>query len=153
MIKPGALHRANGGFLVVQALDVLTQPLVWETLKRALRTRQVRLENMGEQFSIIPTTTLSPEPIPLDVKVAMIGTPRIFQILQTSRRRLPQALQGEGRLHDDVERTDEHSMLYARFIARQVKALGMRPFDRAPSRGSSSSPRAWFRTRRSSRCG
>src|SRR4029078_5329067 len=78
MIKPGALHRANGGFLVVQALDALTQPMVWETLKRALRTRTVRLENLGEQFSVIPTTTLTPEPIPLDVKVAIVGTPRIF---------------------------------------------------------------------------
>jgi len=70
MIKPGALHRANGGYLVVQALDVLTAPLVWETFKRALSTQQLRLENMGEQFSVIPSASLSPEPIPLHVKVA-----------------------------------------------------------------------------------
>ena len=100
MIKPGALHRANGGFLVVQALDVLTQPLVWDTLKRALRTNQLRMENMGEQFSVIPTATLSPEPIPLNVKVVMIGTNRDLPDAAGGGRRLPEAVQVEGRLRD-----------------------------------------------------
>jgi predicted ATP-dependent protease len=101
MIKPGELHRANGGFIVVQALDLLTAPLVWETLKRALRTRQLRLENIGEQFSIIPTAWLSPEPIPLQVKVAMIGTSRVFQIAD-GRRGVPCCAQGKGRLQHGV---------------------------------------------------
>ena len=129
MIKPGALHRANGGFLVVQALDVLSQPLVWDTLKRALRTGQLRLENLGEQFSVIPTTTLSPEPIPLRVKVAMIGTPRIFQILQSSDEDFQKLFKAKADFTTDVARIDEHMRLYARFIARQVADLGMRPFD------------------------
>ena len=131
MIKPGALHRANGGFLVVQALDVLTQPLVWETLKRALRTGQIRMENLGEQFSVIPTTTLSPEPIPLKVKVAMIGTSRVFQILQTADEDFQKLFKAKADFTTDVERIDEHVDLYARFIARQVAELGMHPFDRA----------------------
>ena len=131
MIKPGALHRANGGYLVVQALDVLTQPLVWDTLKRALRTRTVRLENLGEQFSIIPTSTLSPEPIPLDVKVAMIGTPRIFSILQAADEDFAKLFKAKADFAVDVDRTDEHALLYARFIAGQVRRLKMRPFDRS----------------------
>lgn len=131
MIKPGALHRASGGFLVVQALDVLTQPLVWETLKRALRTGQIRMENLGEQFSVIPTTTLSPEPIPLKVKVAMIGTSRVFQILQTADEDFRKLFKAKADFTTDVERIDEHVDLYARFIAGQVADLGMRPFDRA----------------------
>jgi predicted ATP-dependent protease len=130
MIKPGALHRANGGFLVVQALDVLTQPLVWETLKRALRTSLVRMENMGEQFSVIPTSTLSPEPIPLEVKVAMIGTPRVFQVLQAVDEDFGKLFKTRADFTIDVERTDDVMQTYARFIARQVKDLGMRPFDR-----------------------
>ena len=131
MIKPGALHSANGGFLAVQALDVLTQPLVWDTLKRALRTGQIRLENLGEQFSVIPTTTLSPEPIPLNVKVAMIGTARIFQILQSSDEDFQKLFKAKADFTTDVERIDEHMQLYARFIARQIADLGMRPFDSA----------------------
>jgi predicted ATP-dependent protease len=129
MIKPGALHRANGGYLIVNALDLLTQPLVWETLKRALRTRQVRLENMGEQLSIIPTATLSPEPIPLDVKVAMIGTPRIFQILAASDEDFRKLFKARADFTTDVARTNANMQTYARFIARQCKELGMRPFD------------------------
>ncbi len=130
MIKPGALHRANGGFLIVNALDVLSQPMVWETLKRALRTRQIRLENMGEQLSIIPTATLSPEAIPLDVKVAIIGTPRIFQILSTSDEDFRKLFKARADFTTDVIRNDENMRTYARFIARQCADLGMRPFDR-----------------------
>jgi predicted ATP-dependent protease len=129
MIKPGALHRANGGYLIVNALDVLTQPLVWDTLKRALRTKQVRLENMGEQLSILPTATLSPEPIPLDVKVAMIGTPRIFQILSSSDEDFRKLFKARADFTTDVARTDASMRMYARFIARQCFELGMRPFD------------------------
>jgi len=131
MIRPGALHRANGGFLVVQALDVLTAPLVWDTLKRALRTRQLRLENMGEQFSVIPTASLQPEPIPLDAKVAMIGTSRIFQLLQTVDEDFQKLFKAKADFTTDVSRVDEHVDVYARFIARQAQDKGMRPFHRS----------------------
>ena len=131
MIKPGSLHQANGGYLVLQALDVLTQPLVWETLKRALRTRSVRMENMGEQFSAIPTTTLSPEPIPLNVKVAMIGTPRVFAILQNADENFSKLFKAKADFAVDVARTSKNTRLYARFIAGRVRTLGMRPFDKA----------------------
>jgi lon-related putative ATP-dependent protease len=131
MIKPGALHRANGGFLVVQALDVLTQPLVWETLKRALRTGQIRMENLGEQFSAIPTTTLSPEPIPLNVKVALIGTSRVLQMLQSSDEDFQKLFKAKADFATDVPRSDAHVRSYARFIASQIASLRMRPFDAA----------------------
>ncbi|MBI2724500.1 MAG: AAA family ATPase [Chloroflexi bacterium] len=131
MMKPGALHRANGGFLVVQALDVLTAPLVWDTLKRALRNRQIRLENMGEQFSVIPTASLSPEPIPLNVKVVMIGTNRIFQLLQNVDEDFQKLFKARADFTTDVQRNAEHSLLYARFIAHQAEKLGTRPFDAA----------------------
>ena len=131
MIKPGALHRANGGFLVVQALDVLTQPLVWETLKRALRTRQLRLENMGEQFSIIPTASLSPEPIPLEREGGDDRhEPRLPDPAER-RRGLPEAVQGEGRLHDRRRAHATSRCDCTRASSRGRRAeLGMRPFDR-----------------------
>ncbi len=131
MVKPGALHRANGGFLIVNALDVLTQPLVWDTLKRALRTHQVRLENMGEQLSIVPTATLSPESIPLSVKVAMIGTPRIFQMLAAGDEDFRKLFKARADFTTDVERDAANTQTYARFIARQCVELHMRPFDAA----------------------
>ncbi len=130
MIKPGSLHKANGGYLVLQALDVLTQPLVWETLKRALRTRTVRMENMGEQFSAIPSTTLLPEPIPLNVKVAMIGTPRVFAILQNADENFSKLFKAKADFAVDVARTAAHTRLYTRFLAGQVRRLGLRPFDK-----------------------
>lgn len=131
MIKPGALHRANGGFLVVQALDLLTQPLVWDTLKRALRTNRVRMENMGEQFSVIPTATLSPEPIPLGVKVVMIGTNRIFQLLQAADEDFQKLFKSKADFATDVARIASNVRAYARFVTRQVAELGMRPFTAA----------------------
>src|SRR5581483_10449181 len=81
-IKAGALHRANGGFLVLEALDVLSNPFAWDALKRALTSREVRIENLGEQLTPVPTASLAPEPVPLDVKVVLLGTPRLYQILQ-----------------------------------------------------------------------
>ena len=131
MIKPGAVHLANGGFLAIDALDALSQPLVWQTLKRALRTKQARIENMGEQLSILPTATLTPEPIPLDVKVAMIGTPRLFQILQGVDDDIRKLFKVKADFTTDVERINGHVEIYARFIARQAEEKGMRPFDRA----------------------
>lgn len=130
MIKPGALHRANGGFLIVQAIDVLTQPFVWLALKRALRSGQARLENIGEQVGLIPTATLSPEPIPLDVKVAMIGNGQIHRILQTADEDFQKLFKAKADFATDVERTPATVQLYGRFVARQVLELGMRPFDR-----------------------
>src|SRR5262249_20610144 len=72
-IRAGALHRADGGFLVLHTVDVLRQPHAWESLKRALLDRAVQIENLAEQFSQVPTATLRPEPMALDVKVVLIG--------------------------------------------------------------------------------
>jgi predicted ATP-dependent protease len=86
---------------------------------------------MGEQVSFIPTSTLSPEPIPLDVKVAMIGTPRIFTILQNADEDFGKLFKAKADFNIDVDRSDAQAMVYARFIAHQVRVLGMRPFDKA----------------------
>ncbi|MFU8795665.1 MAG: AAA family ATPase, partial [Dethiobacteria bacterium] len=71
MIKPGALHKANGGYLILQARDVLTAMQSWDVLKRVLRTREIRIENIGEHFGLVAMATLRPQPIPLDIKVVM----------------------------------------------------------------------------------
>ncbi|MDH4177491.1 MAG: AAA family ATPase, partial [Thermoleophilia bacterium] len=80
-IKPGALHKASGGYLVLDALDLLRHPFAWEALKRALGSGETRIESLGEEYSAVPIATLRPEPIPLDVKVVLLGTPLVYQVL------------------------------------------------------------------------
>jgi len=81
MIKPGALHQANGGYLILQARDVLTAMQSWEVLKRVLRTNEIRIENISEHFGLVAMATLRPQPIPLNIKVVMIGNPYLYHIL------------------------------------------------------------------------
>ncbi len=81
MIKGGALHRANGGYLILNMLDVLKKPLTWEILKRALKNREVVIENIAEALGAFVTKTLEPEPIPLDVKVVLIGDPMLYYLI------------------------------------------------------------------------
>ena len=81
MIKAGCLHRANGGYLVVEMPGLLSNPLAWEALKRSLKNRSIRTEEMGTQLQVVSTVTLEPEPIPLDVKVLLIGDPLTYYLL------------------------------------------------------------------------
>jgi lon-related putative ATP-dependent protease len=81
MVHAGSIHRANGGYLVLDAQDIFKTPTVWDMLKRVLRNRKGFIEDMGEQFSLLPTSGLRPVPIPLDVKVILIGSDEIYHIL------------------------------------------------------------------------
>ncbi|MEM5789215.1 MAG: ATP-binding protein, partial [Syntrophobacteraceae bacterium] len=81
MIKPGSLHKANGGYLVMKALDLLKWFISYEALKRALRDGEVRIEDLGELYGMFSTRTIRPEPIPLDIKIVLTGDPYIYQLL------------------------------------------------------------------------
>ena len=78
MIKAGCLHRANGGYLVVEMSGLQANPLAWEALKRAIKNSSIRTEGMGAQLQMVSTLTLEPEPIPLDLKVLLIGDPMTY---------------------------------------------------------------------------
>ena len=130
-IKPGALHRANGGFLVLQVLDVLRAPLAWEALKRALICGEVRIENLGEQYSALPTEQLRPEAIPLDVKVILLGPPQVYSLLYQSDPDFQQLFKVKADFAPDMEWSDEHLGHYAAFISRRVNEEGLRHFDRS----------------------
>jgi lon-related putative ATP-dependent protease len=80
-IKAGALHRANGGYLLLDARVLLGQPYAWEALKQALRHRRIRIEDIGQRMGVLAASTLSPEPVPLDVKVVLIGDPETYYLL------------------------------------------------------------------------
>ena len=81
LIKAGSLHRANGGYLIIDARRLLLQPMAWEELKRSLRSRLIRIESMGQLANVVTTTSLDPEPIPLDVKVVLVGDRQLYQLL------------------------------------------------------------------------
>ena len=83
-IRAGALHQANGGYLVVGARALLSYPMAWEGLKRALRYRDIRIDEPAAQAGAIPAASLAPEPIPLDVKVVLIGAPETYYTLYSS---------------------------------------------------------------------
>jgi predicted ATP-dependent protease len=82
MLKPGALHRANGGYLVLAADTLLSNPLAWDGLKRALQNCELQIEDAGESLGFISTRSLRPEPIPLDVKVVLVGSPQLYALLK-----------------------------------------------------------------------
>lgn len=81
MIKSGALHNANGGYLIVEAQDLLRKPLSYEALKRSLKNREVEIESIQQAIGAISTRSLEPEPIPLDIKVVIIGSPMYYYLL------------------------------------------------------------------------
>lgn len=130
-IKSGALHRANGGFLVLEALDVLRHPFAWEALKRALRSREARIESLGEEFSAVPVATLRPEPIPLDVKVVLLGSPALYHLLYQLDEDLRELFKVKADFSPELDWTAEHQRNYAAFVSRQVWENGLRHFDRA----------------------
>ena len=130
-LKAGALHRANGGFLVLEALEVMRHPFAWDALKRALRTRQVILENLGDEYSAVPSATLRPEPIPLDVKVVLIGSPRLYGLLYRYDDDFRELFKVKADFAPDMAWSDEHVLNYAAFVSRCVAEWGVKHFDRA----------------------
>jgi len=130
-IKPGALQRANGGFLVLHVLDVLGAPFAWEALKRSLINREVTIENLGEQYTALPTERLRPEPIPLDVKVILLGPPDVYYLLHQLDSGFQELFKVKADFAPDMDWNDEHLGNYSAFISRRVREEGLRHFDRS----------------------
>ncbi len=128
LIKPGALHRANGGYLVLDALKVLEQPYAWEGLKRALNTKQLKIESLGESLSLISTVSLEPEPIPLDVKVVLVGDRMLYYLLYQHDRDFAELFKVAADFDEQMDRTPENCRLYARYIATMARQERYRPF-------------------------
>lgn len=116
MIKPGALHRANGGYLVLDARKLLMQPFAYEELKRALRSKEIRIESLAQQYSFISTTSLEPEAIPIDVKVALIGERVLYYLLYHYDPDFGELFKVTADFEDSIERSKENMHLYAQMI-------------------------------------
>ena len=130
-VRPGSLHRANGGFLVVDAMELISQPFAYEALKRALRSGEVAIENLAEQLSFVPTASLRPEPIPLDVKVVLIGSPLLHLLLYMRDDDLRELFKVKVDFAPEMEWDEPHVRSYAAFISRWVLQSGLLHFDRS----------------------
>ncbi len=131
MIKAGALHRANGGYLIIQALDLLRNYMSWDALKRAIRNQEISLEDMNEQFRLIQTQGLKPEPIPLDVKVVLVGSPHLGQLLYQHDEDFRKIFKVKADFGLLMDRDDDALQAYASFIATRAREENLLPFDRA----------------------
>ncbi|MFZ1103156.1 MAG: ATP-binding protein [Hyphomicrobiaceae bacterium] len=131
LIKPGALHRANGGYLLVDARRLLLSQFAWEALKRAIKSRQIRIEQPTEMSGLISTQTLDPEPIPLDVKVVLFGDRELYYLLAANDPDFPRFFKVQADFDDTIARSSENDNAYARLIASVVKERGLKPLDAA----------------------
>ncbi len=116
MLKPGLLHIANGGYIIFQAEDLLSNPACYEYLKRVLRVKEIGIDNSQEQRSAMVMISLKPEPIPLDVKVILIGSEEIYQTLLAMDPNFKKLFKIKIEFADDAPRTDENILLLARFM-------------------------------------
>ncbi len=129
MIRGGAFHRANGGYLILEARSVLTNPFAWDVLMRVLKDGRIDVEEMGQQLRAFNTTSLQPQPIPADVKVILIGEPWIYYLLYEYDEDFKRLFKVKADFGADVARDQETMAQYAMFVASRVREQGLRPFD------------------------
>jgi predicted ATP-dependent protease len=136
MIKPGALHQANGGYLVVHAADILEQPFAWEALKRALRGSAIRIEDPESRngAGVLRPQMPAPESIPLSVKVVMLGTPQLYYALQSTDDEFRELFKVKADFAATMERHHDNEHQYALFVAARCREGHLPPFD-APGVG------------------
>lgn len=130
LIKPGALHRANGGYLILEAHKVLQQPFAWESLKRTLEAGTIRIESLERSFGLISAVALEPEPIPLDVKVILVGERILYYLLNQLDPDFPDLFKVAADFEDTMDRSEDSNMLYARMIGTLARNAGLRPLNK-----------------------
>jgi lon-related putative ATP-dependent protease len=129
MIRPGSVHKANGGYLVLPVLDLFRYPFGWDGLKSALKTEKVKIEEPGEQAGFIATRGLKPQPIPLSVKVILIGTPDINQILSQGDPDYPELFKVRADFDTVMDRNEGNVKNYAAYICTLCKRFNLLHLD------------------------
>ncbi|MGH6816853.1 MAG: AAA family ATPase, partial [Hyphomicrobiaceae bacterium] len=127
LIKPGAFHRANGGHLLIDARKLLMSPFAWEALKRTIKAREIRIEQPAETMGLISAQTLDPEPIPLDVKVILLGDRELYYLLATHDPDFRRLFKVQADFDDVIERSADNDRAYSRLVASIVKEHGLKP--------------------------
>src|SRR5215469_11289467 len=129
-IRPGALHAANGGFLLIDALDLLQQDVSWETLKRALREAQIRIANLAEILDRSQAVTIQPQPIPLDIKIVLFGEPWLYYRLRELDPDFAEFFKVQADFSTAADRDDANCGQLLRVFASVSRANGLKHLDR-----------------------
>ncbi|MBS1213750.1 MAG: putative ATP-dependent protease, partial [Proteobacteria bacterium] len=130
MIKPGALHLANGGYLILDARKLLMQPFAWETLKRSLQAAEIRIESLERTLSLVSTASLEPEPIPLDVKIILTGERLLYYLLSFYDPEFSDFFKVSADFEETMPRDSASIALYARVVASLARREKLRPLDK-----------------------
>lgn len=131
LIKAGALHRANGGYLMLDAARLLMQPYAWEGLKRVLKSGEIRIESLGEMYGLASTQQLEPQAIPLDVKVLLVGERIVYYLLAELDADFAELFKVAADFESEIERSAENTALYARLLASLARRHQLRPLEAA----------------------
>jgi predicted ATP-dependent protease len=130
LIKPGSLHLANGGYLMLDTLQVLGQAYAWDGLKRALKTGKVSIESLPQVLGWVSTLALEPEPIPLSLKIILFGERRHYYLLQALDPEFDELFKVAADFENEVPRDANHTALYARLVGSMARNAGLRALDR-----------------------
>ncbi len=130
LIKPGALHRANNGYLILDAHKLLQHPFSWEALKRALSSKEIQIGSLDQMMSLVSTASLEPEPIPLNIKVVLLGDSSLYYLLHEHDPEFKELFKVAADFEDHMDRSPEGNHLYARLIATLVKKEQLKSFDK-----------------------
>ncbi len=131
LIKPGVLHKANGGYLVLDVIKVLTQPFAWDALKRALNGNEIKIEPLERMVGFAGTVSLEPEPIPLQIKVALVGERLLYYLLKAYDPEFGALFKVAVDFEEELPRSADQDLLYARLIASLQQQQALRPLQRA----------------------
>lgn len=131
LIKPGALHRANGGYLVIDANRILVEPYAWDTLKRCLQSQSISITSLAERLSLSSTVTLEPDPIPLDIRIILVGGRRLHMLLLHLDPEFGKLFKLEADFEDDLPRTAKNTRAMARLVAGYAAKENLKPLTAA----------------------
>ncbi len=131
MIKAGAVHRANGGYLVINSIDIFKNPAIWDTLKRMLRTQSGFIEDMGDQYSMHATTGLRPKPIPLDMKIILIGSDDVYHYLYEGDEDFSKIFKVKADFNYKMPRSKPNMNSYVDFLATRSHREELKHFDKS----------------------
>ena len=130
LIRPGALHRANGGFLLLDARKLLTRPYAWDSLKRVLQSRELKIESLGQVLGLSTTVSLTPEAIPLDIKVALVGERAIYYLLSALDPEFQELFKVAADFDEKIARNNTGAAGYAQMLATLTRRHKLMPFGR-----------------------
>ncbi len=130
MIKAGSLQQANGGYLVVDALELLKNIFSYDALKRTIKNKEIKIEDVWEQYRLMSTATIKPQAIPFNVKIVLVGNPRLYYMLYNLDEEYRELFKVKADYENRMDRTPVHMLKYASFIKTKCDERGLQPFDR-----------------------